>query len=323
MKTTPQSELRKLQPHMTWVYAVMILFLILLVAFLILGVTVAVVIVPLGLWVIVLMMKPGQSDGRRFVLFLIGSALTLTLAAEMVYLPGDIGRMNTVFKLYLQAWMMFALASGVSFIWTVQSLRYWKPRLELLWQVICFILVTSTALFPVLATSDKIDDRMAIDAPHTLDGMAYMAYASYYDMGLDMELAQDYAAIQWMQDNVTGSPVIVEGQAYEYRWGNRFTIYTGLPGVVGWNWHQRQQRAILKSNIVQERVDAVNLFYQTEDSAVAEAFLNQFNVTYIVVGQLEQAFYPGTGLDKFEMYDGILWEEVFRYGSTVIYQVLD
>ena len=93
--------------------------------------------------------------------------------------------------------------------------------------------------------------------------------------------------------------------------------------MVGWNWHQRQQRAILKSNIVQERVDAVNLFYQTEDSAVAEAFLNQFNVTYIVVGQLEQAFYPGTGLDKFEMYDGILWEEVFRYGSTVIYQVLD
>lgn len=41
MKTTPQSDLNKLQPHMTWVYAVLILFLILLVAFLILGVTVA------------------------------------------------------------------------------------------------------------------------------------------------------------------------------------------------------------------------------------------------------------------------------------------
>jgi len=323
MKTTPQSALRELQPHLTWVYAILILFLILLVAFLILGVVVAVVALPLGLWVIVLLLRPGQSDGRRFMLFLIGSALTLTLAAEMVYLPGDIGRMNTVFKLYLQAWTMFALASGVSFVWTVLSLRYWRPRLELVWQVICFILVASTALFPVLATSDKIDDRMAVDAPHTLDGMAYMAYASYYDMGLTMNLVEDYEAIRWMQDNVEGSPVILEGQAYEYRWGNRFTIYTGLPGVVGWNWHQRQQRAILQSNIVQERVDAVNTFYETEDRTTVEDFLTEYNVSYIVVGQLEQAFYSAAGLAKFELYDGVLWQEVYSYGSTIIYQVLD
>ena len=323
MKTTPQSELGKLQPHLTWIYTVLILFLIVLVAFLILGVTVAVVAVPMGLWVIVLMIRPGQSDGRRFLLFLIGTALTLTLAAEMVYLPGDIGRMNTVFKLYLQAWVMFALTSGVSLIWTVQSLRYWKPSLELFWQIVCFVLVAATALFPVLATSDKINDRMAMDAPHTLDGMAYMASASYYDMGVTMNLAEDYEAIRWMQDNVQGSPVIVEGQAYEYRWGNRFTIYTGLPGVVGWNWHQRQQRAILQSNIVQERVNAVDIFYKTEDRTLVEDFLNEYDVSYIVVGQLEQAFYAPAGLAKFELYEGVLWQEVFRYGSTVIYQVLD
>ena len=68
--------------------------------------------------------------------------------------------------------------------------------------------------------------------------MTYMNYATYYDMGVVMDLSEDYRAIQWMQDNVIGSPVILEGQAYEYRWGNRFTIYTGLPGVVGWNWHK-------------------------------------------------------------------------------------
>jgi uncharacterized membrane protein len=312
-----------LQPYLTWIYAVLILFLIVLVAFLILGVTVAAVAVPLGLWAVVLMIRPGQSDGRRFLLFLVGTALTLTLAAEMVYLPGDIGRMNTVFKLYLQAWVMFALASGVSLVWTIQSLRYWKPRLELIWQIICFVLVTATALFPVLATSDKINDRMAMDAPHTLDGMDYMASASYYDMGVTMNLAEDYEAIRWMQDNVEGSPVVVEGQAYEYRWGNRFTIYTGLPGVVGWNWHQRQQRAILQSNIVQERVDAVDAFYQTEDRTLVEDFLKEYDVSYIVVGQLEQAFYTPAGLAKFELYNGVLWQEVFRHGSTVIYQVLD
>ena len=134
----------------------------------------------------------------------------------------------------------------------------------------------------------------------TLDGMTYMNYATYYDMGVVMDLSEDYRAIQWMQDNVIGSPVILEGQAYEYRWGNRFTIYTGLPGVVGWNWHQRQQRAILRNNVVQERVDQVGQFYMTEDISYVETFLEQYDVSYIVFGQLEKAFYPGTGLDKFE-----------------------
>ena len=323
MKTTPQSALSKLQPYMNWVYGVLILFLIVLVAFLIQGVTVAVVAVPLGLWAVVLMLRPGQSEGRRFILFMIGTALTLTLAAEMVYLPGDIGRMNTVFKLYLQAWIMFALSAGVCVVWVIQSLRYWQPSLDFVWRAVCFILVTSAALFPVLGTADKIDDRMAIDAPHTLDGMAYMEYASYYDMGLAMDLEEDYQAIRWLQDNVSGSPVILEGQAYEYRWGNRMTIYTGLPGVVGWNWHQRQQRAILQSNGVQERVDAVGTFYLTEDRAYVEDFLAEYDVQYIIYGQLEQVFFPGAGLEKFEMYDGDLWQEVFRTGSTVIYEVLD
>jgi len=116
--------------------------------------------------------------------------------------------------------------------------------------------------------------------------------------------------------------VILEGQAYEYRWGNRFTIYTGLPGVVGWNWHQRQQRAILMSNIVQERVDSVNLFYNTEDISYVIDFLEENDVSYIVVGQLERIFYPGVGLDKFSAFEGQLWDEVYHQGSTIIYEVI-
>jgi len=49
--------------------------------------------------------------------------------------------------------------------------------------------------------------------------------------------------------------------------------------------------------------------------------LDKYNVEYIIVGQLEQALYPGTGLKKFTEFDGILWNEVFRTGDTVIYQV--
>ncbi|HIE03294.1 MAG TPA: ornithine carbamoyltransferase, partial [Candidatus Latescibacteria bacterium] len=37
-------------------------------------------------------------------------------------------------------------------------------------------------------------------------------------------------------------------------------------------------------------------------------------VRYIIVGQLERAYYPGPGMDKFAEYNGYLWREVF--GST-------
>jgi uncharacterized membrane protein len=70
--------------------------------------------------------------------------------------------------------------------------------------------------------------------------MTFMNYAQHHDVQM-MDLSEDYRAIRWMQDNVQGSPVIVEANCTEYRWCTRFTIYTGLPGVVGWNWHPQQR----------------------------------------------------------------------------------
>ena len=323
MKTTPQSALKRLEPYKTWIITGFFVSLIAMIVLLGSGVSVALVVVPLGVWTVLLMLRPERTDGMRFLLFLIGTALALTLVVELVYLLGDIGRMNTVFKFYLQSWILFALSAGVCFGWTVRSLRYWQPRLSFIWQLIMFGLVSSAFLFTTLGTTDKIRDRMSTDAPTGLDGMTFMASSTYYDMGVEMDLREDYDAILWMQENIEGSPVILEGQAYEYRWGNRFTIYTGLPGVVGWNWHQRQQRTILQNNAVQERVDAVNTFYTTDSLEFVVNFLDQFDVSYIVVGQLEQAFYPGDGLDKFDRYRGELWEEVYRSKLTVIYRVID
>jgi uncharacterized membrane protein len=167
----------------------------------------------------------------------------------------------------------------------------------------------------------KIKDRMTDAAPHSLDGMSFMQYSTYNDLDTMMDLSQDYDAIRWMQENIKGSPVIVEGNMVEYHWGNRFTIYTGLPSVVGWNWHQRQQRAALPGGTVESRVTDVGDFYLTTSVEEIQEFLDKYGVSYIIFGQLERALYSGQGLNKFEEMDGILWQEVYRNGDTVIYQV--
>jgi uncharacterized membrane protein len=203
--------------------------------------------------------------------------------------------------------------------WRDQS--QWRGKHQVLFQVPLILLLTSALMFPIFATRDKVTDRMSPEAPHTLDGMKYMETSRYQVNGVDMDLGQDYRAIQWMQDNVEGSPVILEAQAYEYYWGNRYTIYTGLPGVVGWNYHQRQQRAVTGSDKVQARVDEVNAFFTSLDEDFVTSFLEKYRVQYIIVGQQERAFYPQEALMKFPAYNGVLWDEVYHEGSTVIYRV--
>ena len=148
--------------------------------------------------------------------------------------------------------------------------------------------------------------------------------ANYDDFGQRLDLREDYRAIRWMQENVKGSPVIVEANCPEYHWCTRYTIYTGLPGVVGWNFHQRQQRAF-NSTWVEARVAEIGTFYSAMDGNAARDFLKKYDVRYIIVGQLERAAYKsedfGNGLSKFEEFDGMYWDEVYRDGNTVIYEV--
>jgi hypothetical protein len=104
-------------------------------------------------------------------------------------------------------------------------------------------------------------------------------------------LADDFKAIRWMQDNIEGSPVIVEANVPEYRWGSRYTIYTGLPGVLGWRWHQFQQRVSAENNQVDQRLFDITSFYLTQSIEEAADFLERYDVRYIVVGGLERTYY--------------------------------
>jgi len=247
--------------------------------------------IPVLIFSMVLLFWAGLPTEKRIVLFLVATGIALTILVEVIVLEGDISRMNTVFKFYLQVWTLFALSATAGFAWIWGEISQWARTWRGGWIAILFWLVFLVALYPVTATSAKISDRMAQDAPHELDGMSYMPYATYHDIAGPMELSEDYQAILWMQENVQGSPVIVEANTPEYRWGSRFTIYTGLPGVLGWNWHQRQQRGFGGDNSVMERAYAIAEFYSTRSIEEAWDFLEEFDVSYIIVGQLEMQYY--------------------------------
>ncbi|MCX8061352.1 MAG: DUF2298 domain-containing protein [Anaerolineales bacterium] len=323
MAKTPLSALQKLKPYLPWIgYACLVLLAVIIGLMAWLKVAIAWMVLPLAAWAGVLILRREQPDEKRFVLFLVGTSLLVTLMVEIVVVAGDIGRMNTVFKFYLQVWTMFAVAAGAALGWLLPSLVAWRNHWGSLWKSAFLFLVLSAALYPITATTAKIKDRMSDAAPYTLDGMAFMAYSKYTDSWGEMDLSQDYRAILWMQDNIKGSPVIVEANLRDlYRWGSRFSIYTGLPGVVGWEWHQQQQRTILPANWVTERIEEIEEFYRTLDLQAAMNFLQKYNVRYIILGQQERGKYPGPGLEKFEAADGLLWREVYREGQTVIYEV--
>ena len=255
------------------------------------GYKVALIVVPLAFWDALLLLRRSISVERVVMHVLIGGALALTFLVELVVLRGDVSRMNTVFKFYLQAWEILSVAAGVGFAALLVRNHEWRRDIRAAWTAVAAFLFFSAALYPIMATPAKIDDRIARDAPHSLDGMAFMPYSSYYDMGQAASLAEDYDAILWMQDNIEGTPVIVEANIPEYRWGSRYSIYTGLPGVLGWNWHQRQQRVAAGDAGVTERALGITDFYMTNSVDQARAFLAKYNVEYVVVGMLEHMYF--------------------------------
>jgi YYY domain-containing protein len=321
MAATPVSSLRKLKPFQLVIELALALFIVALLYLAYRKVWVGWIALPLGAWAGLLLLRRDQPDTKRLALFMVGTALLITIVVELFTVRGDIGRMNTIFKFYLQSWTLLSVGGGAAFVWVLSDIHTWLPRWRNTWQILLITLFVGAALFTVTATMDKIRDRITPVGPHTFDSMEYMAHAEFWDTEV-MDLSQDYRAIRWIQDNVQGSPVIVEANCPEYRWCTRFTIYTGLPGVVGWNWHQRQQRALGPPTAVTDRVDAIGEFYNTTNIEYARGFLDKYDVRYIIVGQLEHIYYEGAGLQKFERFDGNDWKAVYQDMDTTIYEVL-
>ena len=243
-------------------------------------------------------------------------ALFIGIGVDLVRVEGDIGRMNSFFKYYLEIWVLLSIVSAYMlwYLGTSGFLRLnlgWRPGA---WLAVLVLLIGSSLVYTGLGSRARLSDRFN-DGASTLDGTAYMEAAVHQERGQSIELKWDAEAIRWVQDNVQGSPVVLEAHLEQYRWGARFANYTGLPTVLGWPWHQIQQRSAY-SFAIQDRIRDIKEMYETTDIDRAEELLGQYRVRYVVVGDLERAIYSADGLQKFDE----LARKVFENQGTVIYE---
>ena len=259
-----------------------------------------------------------------FALTLALIALLLVIGLDFFRVEGDIDRMNSVFKFYLQAWMMLGIASAYLLWRLFHARRSSLARIggvRQVWLVALAALVLGAAIYPVMGTRDRLRDRFdGYVTPLTLDGTAFMQGSSYREEGnARVDLSADYEGIEWLQRNVQGSPVVLEAVTPSYRWGGRVSMYTGLPSVIGWQWHQEQQRAGYAYEVGTRRSD-VETIYSTHDAEEALNLMREYGVEYVYLGHLERIYFPG-GIGKFE--DGLngALDKVFDNGDTTIYRV--
>lgn len=266
--------------------------------------------------------RPRDQALRRLFIVFVVVGLALTIAVEFwVARNVDIGRTNTVFKVYLQVWLLWGVAAAVAIGAVYERLPKIGRSLREAWQFTFVLLLTVAALYPILAAHAKIHDRFDTSVGRTLDGSAFMEKAVFDDRGQAMPLVYDREAMKWMLENIDGSPVIAEVNTAPtlYGWQGRYSWFTGNPTIVGWDFHQRQQRPA-QSELVQARVVDVQAAYGASDAASAHRVLSRYGASYVVVGLLERAYFP-KGTAKWQEGNGRYWTLVYRNPGVQIYRV--
>ncbi len=301
-----------------WVIYLIPALLVLEMGLLFLGLHVFAVIVPLVALAAWIMFERETAAVHRFLALIILAAFLLTIMVEVVTLKGDIGRMNTVFKFYLQAWVFFGVASASGLAIVFHHLWFHEPKKDAAtdqmvggdssvaqtwkaaWWGLTALLLFAGSLYPAFAGWAKMNDRFVKNMPPGLNGLDYMKQATYNEQNQEIVLNQDYQAIQWLRQNILGTPVIVEANTGLYRWGNRVAINTGLPVVAGWDWHTKQQYSLLPGDLVDHRISDIKTIYETSDPSEALELLKQYGVSLIYVGPLERAVYIPEGFGKWD-----------------------
>jgi YYY domain-containing protein len=142
-----------------------------------------------------------RERGELFVLCLFGTAAALVVACELVYLRdvfvgGADFRMNTVFKLYFQAWLLAGLAGGPALVWLGgRALRALEASLRQVMPVV------QPPVVPALTGSMAADPKPAASMPAKALGARSPAAAN---------VLAESGAPEWNHD--AGPDVIEQGE---------------------------------------------------------------------------------------------------------------
>ena len=261
-----------------------------------------------------------------FLALIVVVPLSLAIGLDVFRVQNDIDRMNTVFKFYLQIWILLSLASAY-LLWRLGHGKRVPIRKlatgKKVWVAALAVLIISASVYPIAGTRARLRDRFhSRDIPLTLNGTAYIQGTVYRDPKGDIDLEADFEGIEWLRNNVQGSPIVLEAVTPTYQWGNRISVYTGLPSVVGWKWHQEQQRWDYRRE-VGRRIQDVERLYGGTNVAEALRLMRRYGVKYIYVGQVERLYYSESGLDKFDGPLSDILEKTEVNDQVTIYRVKD
>ena len=221
----------------------------------------------------------GIRRSTGFVLLMIILGGVMVLAPEFVYLRDVFGaRMNTVFKFYYQAWMLWALAAAFATVVILRQAR-WISRLIL----IIFLLLG--LIYPVLAYPDKTN-AFNPEGGYTLDAAAYLARQN----------PDEAAAIGWVSQATDG--VVAEAVGGQYSGYARVATLSGQPSVLGWPGHEGQWRGGYEE--VGTREADIRTLFEVPDWARALVIIRRYDIRYIFVGRLERSTYA-VNSEKFMM----------------------
>ena len=217
-------------------------------------------------------------------------------------------RMNTVFKFGLDATILLAVA-GAAAVDALLARTSWRSPARSLWRFGATFAGLAALATSALAIAGHLRTRRVETPRWTLDGMAYLA----------AHRPDEAAALDWIEKNVAGLPVLAEAFGPAYQEYTRFSMNTGLPIVLGWDYHVFQ-RGKARSDL-DRRIAELRALYTVGSADAIGEVLSRYGVSFVVSGREERAAYGTTHEETFRTLPDLL-KPVFSRSGVQLYRVL-